>query len=146
MILAVLAAAAAISTGAAEVDALSWMAGTWAQDRDGVRVRETWLPPKDGVMSGVSQTNRPGRRPFVEFMTITSEQAGATFTAILPGQPPTPFVLVPGAAGEAVFENRTHDFPRRVIYRRCGADLCARIEGEVAGKPRAEDWRYIRIN
>ena len=95
-------------------------------------------------MAGVSQTNRTGRPPFVEFMKISAEPAGVTFTAIIPGQPPTPFVRRPGPEGEAVFENTAHDFPQRVIYRRCEADLCARIEGTVGGKLQSQDWRYIR--
>lgn len=32
-----------------------------------------------------------------------------------------------------------------MIYRRCGADLCARVEGVVKGQPQSEDWRYTRI-
>lgn len=145
MIVAALAAMAMLADGAADVARLSWMAGTWAQEKNGVTVRETWLAPKDGVMGGVGQTNRPGRKPFVEYVKISAEPAGATFTATLPGQPPTAFVLLPGKDGEAVFENKAHDFPQRVIYRRCGADLCARIEGMLNGKLEFEAWRYRRI-
>jgi len=61
------------------------------------------------------------------------------------GQPATPFVLRSGKPGEAVFENPDHDFPQRVIYRRCDADLCARIEGTVGGQVRGMDWRYRRL-
>jgi hypothetical protein len=32
-----------------------------------------------------------------------------------------------------------------VIYRRCGADLCARIEGTLDGKLQGRDWRYARL-
>lgn len=145
MMLAILAAAVVLADAAAEVAKLDWMAGSWVQEKDGVTVRETWLAPKDGVMGGVGQTNRPGRKPFVEFVKISAEPAGATFTAALPGQAPTAFVLVSGKDGEAVFENKAHDFPQRVIYRRCGEDLCGRIEGMVKGKLESEDWRYTRI-
>ena len=37
------------------------------------------------------------------------------------------------------------EFPKRVIYRRCGADLCARIEGKAGGKTKGIDWRYVRL-
>jgi len=144
MMLAILAAAVVLADAAAEVAKLDWMAGSWMQEKDGVTVREIWLAPKDGVMGGVGQTNQPGRKPFVEYVKISAEPAGATFTALVPGQPPTPFVLLAGKDGEAVFENKAHDFPQRVIYRRCGADLCARIEGTVQGQARSEEWRYRR--
>jgi hypothetical protein len=96
-------------------------------------------------MGGVGQTTRPGRPPLIEHMKITTEPAGVTFTAILPNQPPTPFVLLPGKDGEAVFENKAHDFPQRVFYRRCGEDLCAGIEGLVKGEARRQEWRYTRV-
>lgn len=144
MILAVLIAAATLAAGPADVARLHWMAGTWVNKKDGVTVRETWLAPMDGVMGGVGQTNRPGRKAAVEHMKITAEPGGVTFTAYVPGQPPTPFVLLPGEDGEAVFENKAHDFPQRVIYRRCGMDLCARVEGEAGGKLKSQDWRYIQ--
>ena len=76
---------------------------------------------------------------------ITAEPAGVTFTAIVGAQPPTAFVMRAGPDGEAVFENLAHDFPQRVIYRRCGADLCARVEGQVKGRTEAQEWRYTRI-
>ncbi len=144
MMLVVLAAAVAL-TGADEVAKLDLLTGSWAQNRDSVSVRETWLAPGDGVMAGMSQTNRPGKKPFVEFMKISAEPAGVTFTAIIPGQPPTPFVRLVGPDGEATFENKAHDFPQRIIYRRCGIDLCARIEGTLGGTPQFQEWRYVRI-
>lgn len=145
MMLAALLAGAILADAAADVGKLSWMAGSWISEKDGVTVRETWLAPMDGAMAGAGQTNRPGRKPFVEHVKITAEPAGATFTAILPGQPPTPFVLKPGPDGEAVFENLAHDYPQRVIYRRCGEDLCAATEGVVKGELKRDEWRYRRI-
>ena len=136
MILAMLAAA---SVGAAD---FSWMVGTWSETKDGTTTREMWMPPLDGAMSGVTQTNAGGKLVSIEVASITTEPAGVTFTARPQCQPPTAFVLKSGKSGEAVFENPAHDFPQRVIYRRCGQDLCARIEGTMDGKAQAMDWRY----
>jgi hypothetical protein len=140
MILGLLVAGAV----AADVAALDWMAGTWVQEKPAATVREMWLPPRDGAMAGVTLTTRPGKPPIAEYAKITVEPAGVTFTATVGSQPPTPFVLLPGQPGEAVFENKAHDFPQRVFYRRCGADLCAGIEGVVNGKAERQDWRYLR--
>lgn len=136
--------AAAVTATPADVDALGWMAGSWMERRGETVVREVWLAPMGGAMSGVNQTNRPGRKPVIEAMRITVEPAGVTYTATVPGQPPTAFVLKPGPAGEAVFENLAHDFPQRVIYRRCDQDLCARIEGVIGGEMKGQDWRFKR--
>ena len=123
---------------------LAWLTGTWVAQAGGTTVRETWLAPLDGAMAGVSQTTRKGRETAFEFMTITTEPSGVVFTARLNDQPPTGFLLQPGPSGEARFENAAHDFPQRVIYRRCGEDLCARIEGTVGGEPKSREWRYRR--
>lgn len=138
-------ATAAQAAPADDVARLSWMAGSWVEEKAGVVTRETWLPPLGGTMAGAGQTNRGARPARVEHMKITAEPAGATYTALVPGQAPTPFVLLPGKDGEAVFENKAHDFPQRVIYRRCGEDLCARIEGLLEGRMQSEDWRYSRL-
>lgn len=145
LILLLSVATPAFAGETARVGDLAWMAGDWAQETGGTTVRETWLPPLGGDMAGVTQTHRPGKPATTEFSTITSETAGPTFTAYVAGQPPTPFVLKPGEAGVAVFENLAHDFPQRVIYRRCDADLCARIEGTIGGKVQGMDWRYRRL-
>ena len=139
MMLALLAAAAIAAPD------FSWMVGTWSETKDGTTTREMWMAPQDGAMSGVTQTNAGGKLVSIEVASITAEPAGVTFTARPQGQPPTAFVLKPGKTGEAVFENPAHDFPQRVIYRRCGQDLCARIEGTMDGKSQAMDWRYKRV-
>jgi hypothetical protein len=140
-----LAPAPAFAAEPLTVGDLAWMAGSWAQETSGKVVRETWLPPVQGAMAGVTQTHQPGRPASTEFSTITTASSGVTFTAYVAGQPPTQFVLKPGMRGEAVFENLDHDFPQRVIYRKCDDDLCARIEGLINGQARGMDWRYRRL-
>lgn len=128
---------------AAEPD-FGWLAGAWIAEDGGVITRETWLTPRDGALAGVGQTTRPGQPASFEFMTITPEAAGITFSAYLKGQPPTAFVYRPGEPGVATFENPAHDFPQRVTYRACGEDLCGRIDGKKDGKEKTVEWRYRR--
>lgn len=145
VVTSVLLLAASSAQAATQVSDLQWLTGTWIESKDGVITREMWLAPLAGLMTGADQTNAPGRKPESEYMAISAEPAGVTFTAIVGHQPPTPFVLKPGTASKAVFENLGHDFPQRVIYWRCGqgnADLCARIEGMVGGKLQGQEWHY----
>jgi hypothetical protein len=139
-----LSSGAAAAEPAFKVSDLAWMTGSWVQQDRDYTVRETWLPPSGDQMVGLSQESRAGRQPFYEFERIEGGNGVIAFTAILEGQAPTDFVLKSATDGEVVFENLAHDFPQRVIYRRCGEDLCARIEGLAGGKPRSQDWRYRR--
>jgi hypothetical protein len=145
MILAVLAAASALATAKADVAKLRWMAGTWTGQSGGATVELTWLPPLDGVMAAANQAAVPGKPQRVEFITITANDDGVTFNPVLVGGTLGVYRKQPGPDGEAVFENPQSAFPRRVIYRRCGADLCTRLEGEVNGKPAAFETRYTRL-
>lgn len=145
LIVLLLTATPVLAGETAAVADLAWMSGAWIQETPGQTVREVWLPPHQGAMAGLSQTHRPGKPVSTEFNTITDGPTGVVFTAMFAGQSPTPFVLKPGAPGEAVFENLDHDFPQRVIYRRCGKDLCARIEGMIDGAVEGMDWRYRRL-
>jgi hypothetical protein len=126
------------------LDRLTFMAGDWLQQGVNGAVRETWLPARGGVMAGVGQTYRTGKPTVTEFMMLSERDGGLVFTAVLTGQAPTDFKLIPDAKGRAVFENPEHDFPQRVIYWPCEADLCARIEGMVNGKLKSVEWRYRR--
>lgn len=137
-------AAAAIVSGPLDVVRLDWLAGTWVQQKDGGSVREMWLKPEGGAMAGVTLTVRAGKPAVAEYAKITVEPEGVTYTAVVGKQPPTPFVLKTATEGAVTFENLAHDFPQRVFYRRCGADLCAGIEGMANGKLERQEWRYVR--
>jgi hypothetical protein len=109
--LAALIALPAAANPASSVARLSWLTGSWSETKGDVTTRETW-EALDGALVGTGETLRAGKRTSGEQMKITAEAAGATFSAVVsPGQPPTPFVLLPGREGEAVFENKAHDFP-----------------------------------
>lgn len=129
---------------AAGVGDFAWMTGTWTMEKDGVTTIETWLPAVAGTMAGVTQTNRRGSAAEVAFATISEEPAGMTFSARSKTWAPTLFVRRSEGGEAAVFENPNEAFPQRIIYRRCEADMCARLEGKVRGKPRSLEWRYRR--
>ena len=142
--LAALIALPAAASPANDVSKLQWLVGRWSETKGTVTTTETWRTV-GGALAGTGETLIKGKPPHTEHMKISVGPKGLTFTAMIPGQPPTPFVLKPGSDGEALFENSGHDFPQRVIYRRCGPDLCARIEGTLQGKAQYQDWRYARV-
>lgn len=124
---------------------LAFMTGCWrGPDGDGT-VEEQIGPADSTLMLSTARYLHGGRVTSFEFLTIeAAADGGAVMTPYLSGKASAArFALEPGADGTAVFEDPTHDFPRRVIYRRDGADgLVGRIEGEdpATGK----EWRMRR--
>ena len=144
---AILAAVLALPAAAAQPTRLSdlaWLTGEWVQTTQKGEVRETWLPARGGAMAAVNQTLREGRTRQMEFIMLTETPDGLVYTAIVAGQPPTPFRLTSLEGGRAVFENQEHDFPKKIIYEPCDADLCAAIEGPMDGQTRRMSWRFKR--
>ena len=125
---------------------VAWLAGCWEPQGREAGSTEQWMPPAGGLMLGMARTLRQGRVVEFEFMQIRAEADGQLVYVAQPqGRPPTDFRLVRQGEAEAVFENPTHDFPQRVIYRRESAQrLVARIEGSVQGKARGIDFPMTR--
>jgi hypothetical protein len=115
---------------------LSWMAGCW-ESRDGGQrlISEQWMQPAGGLMLGMGRTVERDKAVDFEMMRIEQNGADVVFYARpRANKEETAFKMIKGGDGEAVFENKSHDFPQRVIYRRNGDKLLASIEGDQKGK------------
>ena len=135
-------------TDADPAAALAWLAGCWATLEGEPGSGEQWMPPAGGTLLGVSRTVKGGRTVAHEFMQIRETAPGRlAFIANPSGQAQATFPAKSLGTHEIVFENPAHDFPQRVIYRLDDAGfLRARIEGEIDGKPRAEDFPMRRVS
>lgn len=145
---AILAAGAGAQGPAAcggDLAGLAWMAGEWTGDRGGVRMTESWMEPRGGLMLGTHRDVADAGRTFFEFLRIAPDEAGIPVYHASPGgRAATSFRLVECGSRRVVFENPGHDYPQRVVYEREGDSLTARIEGVVDGEERSSAWRYSR--
>ena len=140
LILATLLVALPAAAQSQRVETLGWMAGSWEQSgRE--RVMETWTAPANGMMVGASLTTSPGRRTF-EFMRIVDTPESMSYLASPGGRPAVEFKLRETGDRKVVFENLGHDYPQRITYWKDGELLAARIEGNVRGQARSEEWKY----
>jgi len=106
-----------------------WLSGSWCMETEGRVIEETWMPANGTIMLGLSHTRDGDNTVAFEFMRITNVDGVATFIAQPGGKPPTSFVRTDGGDRWARFENRTHDFPRRIEYRRVDERLVVEIGG-----------------
>lgn len=131
----------------AENDAASlvWITGCWeTRPSPGLSIEEQWMKPVGGVMLGMGRTVKGERTVFTEFLRIAPVNGTLTYTARIGTKGVTDFALLRISADEVIFENPAHDFPQRIVYRKNGDGLHARIEGISKGKARAEDFHYSR--
>jgi hypothetical protein len=105
---------------------------------------EHWMAPRGGTMLGMSRTVRDGRTVEFEFLQIRSGEGTLVYEARPSGQPMAIFPLESAADGTVTFENPSHDFPQRIIYRRTAAGIAARIEGLMNGTERGVDFPFTR--
>ena len=140
---ALLLAASFAGAQTPSLDAVAFLAGTWTGEEGGVSMEEHWTAPAGGLMLGLHRDVFPGKPAFFEFLRIEATPKGIVYLASPRGAPATPFPLVESGGNRAVFENREHDFPTRIIYRLTpeGA-LHASVEGTKKGKPAFEEWTW----
>ena len=139
------AVADTLPTGAASIEDLGWLTGSWGFEEGGRRYEEHWTAPDGATMLGMSRTVAGGRTVAHEFLRIDERDGRLVYTAWPSGQPTASFTSVTVGGGRVVFENRAHDYPTRVIYeRRQDGSLLARVEGTRDGEPAGSDFPLKR--
>jgi hypothetical protein len=127
---------------------LAWLAGCWELRAGARTTTESWMAPAGGLMIGGSRTVVGEAAREFEHLRIAARGDTLVYTAIPSGQSETHFRSTTVSGTEVVFENRAHDFPQVIRYRRVGADsLVARVEGPgTDGAPRGFDLPMARVS
>lgn len=130
------------------IQSLAFISGCWEINTPEKKrlVSEQWMSPVGDAMVGMSRTVRNEKMGAYEFLRIVEDASGINYIS-RPSQnkEDTAFKLVKSATNEATFENPTHDFPQRIIYKLTQPDqLWARIEGTMNGKMNGVDFPMTR--
>jgi Domain of unknown function (DUF6265) len=132
-------------SAATSVNDVGWIAGCWDLTRDNRHIVEQWMPPEGNTMLGMSRTVVDGKTTEWEFLMIRGGPKGLEYVAKPSGQAEAVFTATAATAGDVVFENPAHDFPKKIIYTRNGDALVASIEGPMNGKTRRIDFSYKKV-
>lgn len=137
------ASVCAKQSAAMKVSSLAWLTGRWVLTANDMVVREQWAGPYGGALLGLGATTKADALRSYEFFRIAETKDGVSYFASPNATAPTEFKAIELCEGGVVFENKSHDFPQRIIYRKRGdGGLGARIEGQIKGKLEGEDWTY----
>ena len=128
---------------------LAWLEGEWTRATSSGTAIERWRSVPGGglVGEGAFQRGDGGAEIQTEALLLV-EMGGEIFYVAKPRENtyPVAFRLASLENGTAVFENPTHDFPQRIIYRRSGPDsMTAAIEGPGdGGQPQRIEFSFVR--
>ncbi len=122
---------------------LGWLAGYWLACEHGVEMSETWSAWRAPYMFGFSVIDASSSTRAMIGPSGGGDAGGISFYWQPGGQEEKEYALVRAGPTEAVFENVSIAYPRRIIYRRSGRRLTWRIEGTgEGGRPEQAEFVY----
>jgi hypothetical protein len=142
-------AAPTTSAASTTLAALAWLRGCWAGKVDVYDFIEQWLPPRAGMMVGVSHTlvqdrKQPSgvRTEDYEYLRLEARADGVYYIASPSRKDEVGFKLTGTASDQGdttfTFSNPSEGFPQRIVYRHTKAgSLYAEVGGKVDGRDKA---------
>jgi len=133
-----------------KIDSLQWLVGNWTNISNESESYENWIQENDSTLTAFSYTTIEKDTVFSETMMLQQLGDAAFLTVGVPDQNEAEAVIFTLlATGDAVFtfENKNHDFPKRISYTNPVKDsIHAWIEGEIDGENRIVDFKFKRSN
>ena len=132
------------------IDDVSWLIGSWeGTDLNDLVFHETWERESKTTLTGTGATVSPdGDTIFRETLKIDLVDGTPYYVATIPkSKGPVLFKMIKGDAHNAIFENKEHDFPKRISYMLQTNNTCKiKLEGIEKGVPRIETLMYERVD
>lgn len=118
-----------------ELSDLNWILGKWQVNES--NNFEEWEKIDDHLFRGKGLVVKKNDTLITETIEIVQQDKTLYYIPVVTGQnegKPVAFKLVARKRDEFIFENKTHDFPQRIIYVKNGEEqIDARIEGKKEG-------------
>ncbi len=124
--------------GLENLEQLSWILGKWERERKNGSAYEVWERVDNQSFKGLAFVVNGNDTTIIEILELKHAGNEIFYIPTVPHNPgPVPFKLVKITKTIAVFENREHDFPNRIIYtHQPDGSLLARIEDTAGEKGR----------
>lgn len=124
----------------------SWLEGNWRINTGKGILVESWKRINDSTLSGASFFIRGGKDTIPqETIELSLRNGNWNYIPVAKGQnndQPVVFVVIFQKGTEFIAENKAHDFPQRIVYRRIKDGLYASIEGSKNGKYNKQNFDF----
>jgi Domain of unknown function (DUF6265) len=124
------------------------LAGTWKMETPRGPMFERWVMADSHKLVGKSYKMKNADTIVLEKLELAFVKGAIFYTSVVSdqnNQRPIPFKLVSAGDNKFIFENKSHDYPQRIIYQLVSTDsVHARIEGTKNGKEMGSDFFYTR--
>jgi hypothetical protein len=128
---------------------LNSLTGKWSMESSKGMLYESWLKLNDSTFKGLSFRVSGKDTTVLEQMELVLREGRIMFAPTVPGQndeKPVVFTLAKLENNRYIFENKEHDFPKRVVYVLPKDNLLqAWIEGEINGQARKMDFSFKKV-
>lgn len=125
----------------------TWLAGTWKINTGNGSIVEQWKVLNDSTLQGKSMfVKTAGDSALQETLVLSYRKGEWNYTSTVVGQNnnlPVSFKIIFMGRTEFISENKTHDFPQRISYRRIKNNLFASIEGARNGKYTKQNFDFV---
>lgn len=129
-----------------DINALSWMSGSWVGSFHGRPMEAQYSSANGGVIVGYTKIYNGDQSEFFEFEKFQVVDGRIELSPSPFGHQGVPFAIQSISATKAVFENPQHDFPNRIIYElKPNGEMFARIEGQKNGQFVFENFNFQRV-
>lgn len=127
-----------------------WLTGTWQNKTTSGVVYENWKKYSDELMVGKSYILTGKDTLIIETIALRKVNESLVYIPRLQNsnktKVPARFTLKSATDNQLIFENKTHDFPQVISYRRINRDsLVAEISGTENGKTRKEIFPMTKV-
>lgn len=125
------------------------LAGKWSMETSKGTMYESWRKLNDSTFQGLSFRVSGKDTAVLEQMELVLRGERIMFIPTVPGQneeKPVVFTLAKLENKAYIFENKEHDFPKRVVYVLPKDNtLHAWIEGDINGEAKRIDFKFKKV-
>ncbi len=147
-LLAVSAVVISCKNNSMEFEKINCLEGNWQNISDSSKFYENWKKINDSLFDGEAFVIAGNDTVFNEKMSIEKSGENIFYNATVSDQneaKPISFKLIYFFKTEMIFENKEHDFPNKITYKKISDDLLTvKIEGKQKGRNHFEYFSFER--